>query len=221
MPSILLAVALLSVFLLLLAGLLLVVPVRLSINLRKDGPAVQGGYSLNWLGLAVKRGEIGKAKAGQQEAAEKRPIAAEEDSLPDEKKHVKMEGEKADGQDGSAAPDIGSIISAAPALADILFDLLRRIRLRKFSCRICFGLDDPADTATAYGCLWSLAWAAGLLSSVVSGGLSIQPYFEGERLEGELAADLEGWPVYALAAALRALWIRETRMLLKESMGWA
>jgi len=176
---------------LLLAGLLLLLPVRLSIDLRKDGPAVQGGYRLAWLGVAVKRSETGgEVKAGPK------------------------------GQRGSKAPSARSFISAAPALADILFELLRRIRLGDFSCRICFGLDDPADTAVASGCLWSLAWAGGLLSPAISCGISIEPDFEGERLEGELAADLDVRPVYLLLAALRVLRTAETRALLMEFMGW-
>jgi len=60
----------------------------------------------------------------------------------------------------------------------------------------------------------------GLLSPAISGGISVEPDFEGERLEGELAAELDVRPVYLLLAALRVLWTAETRALLMEFMRW-
>jgi len=82
---------------LLLAGLLLLLPVRLSIDLRKDGQAVQGGYRLAWLGVAVKRSETGgEVKAGPKEGggAIKPPAPARLYLLPSSRRYPLRAAEK-------------------------------------------------------------------------------------------------------------------------------
>jgi hypothetical protein len=115
------------------------------------------------------------------------------------------------------SPKIQSLINAAPALANILMDLLRTILFKKISCRLCFGLGDPAQTAIISGYLWSLASVLGLIQSKIF----IEPWFEGERLEGELVAEIEvrlWWAVFAMIQGLRE---REIRLLLREMLGWS
>ena len=115
------------------------------------------------------------------------------------------------------SPKIQSLINAAPALANILLDLLKTILFKKISCRLCFGLDDPAQTAIISGYLWSLASVLGLIQSKIF----IEPWFEGERLEGELVAEIEvrlWWAVFAMIQGLRE---REIRLLLREMLGWS
>ena len=225
MTSLLTATALL---LFLLFCLLLLGPVRLGIGLCKRGTEARGEYKVSWLGLPIKRGALNSGAikrseigAYEKDGADEKP-GAEVRKEPAVKPHGAGSAAMPSGPESrSSPPRARTLISAVPAGAEILFDLLGEIRLRNFSCRICFGLDDPADTAALFGSLWACIWTAGLVSPTISAGLFMEPYFEGERLEGELEAELEGRPVHALTAAFQALRVRETRMLLKETTGWA
>jgi hypothetical protein len=235
-----------SLFIIPLA-LLLLAPFNLALNIGKKGPLVEGSIKLAWLGLTLKKGEISPQSAGDllasiwKEEAGKEERAVEdreyngEEKARGEKEEREQEGE-GDGREakleerseidnsednqktGSVrSPRIQSLINAAPALANILLDLLKSILLKKISCRLCFGLDDPAQTAIISGYLWSLASVLGLIQSKIF----IEPWFEGERLEGELVAEIEVRLWRAVFAMLRGLREREIRLLLREMLGWS
>jgi hypothetical protein len=271
--------AIIVIFVLLLIlffAFLLIIPFCLSLNIRKKGPLLQGGYRLTWLGLTLKKAEIMPQSASDllasiwKEEAEKEELAIEEKKskgeekgktekedrdekidrdrtedrnekidreVKDREQEGKGEGSKKkvgreakleerseidNSKDNQKAgivrpPKIQSLINAAPALANILLDLLKSILFKKISCRLCFGLDDPAQTAIISGYLWSLASVLGLIQSKIF----IEPWFEGERLEGELVAEIEArlwWTVFAVIQGLRE---REIRLLLREMLGRA
>ncbi len=221
-----------AILLILLSSLLLLAPVRLRMNLCKKEQTSKAEYSLTWLGIAVKKGDIwAEGKAGGSSATDTQSVQSDAsqvyadqiDEMHPERETAqreKTQREKEDDSLDSALPIGSSLLRAAPAAAAILIDLLRKIHLHNFYCRICFGLDDPAATAIASGCLWSIAWAAGNISSSILEGVSIQPSFHGERLEGELLAEIEGRPVYALCAAVQAFRVREMRRLFRVLMRW-
>ena len=241
-----LAAFLLFFFIALLAFLLLV-PFHLSLNLGKKGPLVEGSIKLAWLGLTLKKAEISPQSAGDLLASIWKKEAGKEERAVEDKKssgeEKAREGKEEREQVGKGAgrdakleersgidnskenqkagivrpPKIQSLINAAPALANILLDLLKTILFKKISCRLCFGLDDPAQTAIISGYLWFLASALGFLPAKIF----IEPWFEGERLEGELVAEIElrlWWAVFAVIQGLRE---REIRLLLREMLGWA
>jgi hypothetical protein len=215
-----------------LLGILLLAPFNLSLNVGKKGPLVWGSIRLAWLGLTLRKVEImpqsvddllvsiRKEEAGKEERAlhdrktRGMETAAEKKNEPGGKK----DREQTDNEttDTIRSPSIQSLIDVAPALMKILWDLLKSIRVKKSSCRLCFGLNDPAQTAIVSGYLWFLASALGTFSA----NISIDPWFEGERLEGEIIAKIEArliWPVFAVIKALR---VREIRLLMKEMLGW-
>jgi hypothetical protein len=228
-------------------ALLLLAPFNLALNIGKKGPLVEGSIKLAWLGLTLKKGEISPQSAGDLLASiwkkdpgkEERAVEDRESNGEEKAREEKEEREQEGDVDGREAklekrneidnsednqktgivrpPRIQSLINAAPALAKILRDLLKLIRFKKISCRLCFGLDDPAQTAIISGYLWSLASVLGLIQSKIF----IEPWFEGERLEGELIAEIEArlwWAVFAMIQGLRE---REIRLLLREMLGWA
>jgi hypothetical protein len=234
------------ILLLIILSILLLAPFNLYLNIGKKGPLIWGSIKLSWLGIAMRKVEIspqsaddflasiGKEDAGKVERAvdENRTTgkeiatAIEKKNEPGGKKGREQDEKEIDGKsegrergetkEAIRTPSIQSIIDAAPPLAKILWDLLRSIRFKNCSCCLCFGLNDPAQTAIISGYLWFLASALGTFPA----NISINPWFDGERLEGELVAEIEArllWPVFAVIKALR---ISEIRILIKEMLGW-
>ncbi len=213
----------LAIFILLfvlLFAFLLIAPFHLSLDLSKKGPMLQGSYRLTWLGWTLRKAEISLQSVGElrasvwkEEAGKKEERAIEERNLNGEEKA------REDNQKTGIVlhSSIQYLINAAPALADILLDLLKSILFKKISCRLCFGLDDPAQTAIISGYIWSIASALGLFPARIF----IEPWFEGERLEGEFIAEIEARLLWAVFAAIQAMRVREIRLLLREMLGRA
>ena len=109
-----------------------------------------------------------------------------------------------------------SLLDAAPAIAHLILDLLKSIVFQKLSCRFSFGLNDPAETAVMSGYLWSVASTLGLFRANVS----IEPCFEGERLEGEFVAELKTRLIWIAKAVIDALRKKEIRSLIRVVAGW-
>ena len=225
-----LAVFFLSLFILL--AFLLLAPFHLSLNIDKKGPLIEGSIRLTWLGRTVMKAEISPQSAGDLLASTwEEPSGRKDETIELRKSDEKEMGREAKQEERSEIdnptdnektglvrpPSIQSLINAAPALAKILRDMLKSILFKTVSCRLCFGLGDPAQTAIISGYLWSLASAFGLFP----GKIFIDPWFEGERLEGELIAEMEARLLWAVIALIQALRVREIRQLLREMLGWA
>lgn len=199
---------------LLLAVLLLLSPIRLALDISKKGALMQGECRLAWLGLTLWRADVSPQSAGEfMEAIGKRdegeiepPPAARSDEEP-----IQV------GKKGNARRGMGlsSLVNAAYCLADIIIQILRSVILKKFSCCVCVGLDDPADTAVLCGYLYSIAGVLGLYPARIS----IDPWFSGEHLEGDFVAEIEMRPLWAVWAVLRSLRLSETRRFIKEMLG--
>lgn len=115
------------------------------------------------------------------------------------------------------SPSIRSLIDAAPALAEFLGDLGRSIRIIRFSCRLCFGLNDPAQTAIISGYIWFFASLLG----VSLADLTLEPWFDGLRLEGKLDAEIRARLISPIWAAVKSLRRKEIRKLVREILGWS
>ncbi|MHB8118181.1 MAG: DUF2953 domain-containing protein [Methanothrix sp.] len=196
-------------FFIILLAFLLLAPFHLSLNVGKKGPLVEGSIELAWLGWTLMKAEISPQSAGDLLASIWKEEAGKEERAVEER--------KSNGEEKDRVENIQSLINAAPALAKILRDLLKSIHFKKSSCRLCFGLDDPAQTAIISGHIWFLASALGLFPAKIF----IEPWFEGERLEGELVAEIEARLLWAVFAVIKVMRVREIRLLLREMLGWS
>lgn len=198
-------------FLIILLASILLAPFHLSLDLGKKGPLVVGSIRLAWLGRTLRKIEISPQSAGELLTSiwkEKAGKEEEENELDNQ----------TDNQKGGPVrtPSIQSLINVAPALAKFLQDLFKSISVKKFSCRLCFGLNDPAQTAIISGYLWSLASVLGLIQLK----MFIEPCFDGERLEGELTTEIELRLWLTVFAVIQILRVKEIRLLLREMLGW-
>lgn len=236
--------AILFLFFIIFLALILLAPLHLSLNIRKRGPLLQGGYRLAWLGIPLGKNEISPQSAedllasiwkeeagGEVQAKEERKSKEEGDGSEEVGRIEKRAGKWAqmvkrseitkqeyDKKRGiMRTPKIRSLINAAPALANILLDALKSILFKKISCRLCFGLDDPAQTAIISGYLWSIASVVGPFRPKIS----VEPWFEGERLEGEFMAEIEVRLLHTVFALMQVMRVREIRLLFKEMLGLA
>jgi len=235
-----LIISLLIILLSILLVTLLFVPFHFSLNFSKYGPLMRGSYRISWLGITLKKKEILSQSAADLLASilkKESNIDEDEGNKGNDRKEEKAKLTAENGEEGKVKPDRGAeiedpkgerdhdtgrspspgtLLDAAPDIMNILMDLLKTIVFEKLSCRLCFGLDDPADTAVLSGYLWSVASTLGLFRANVF----IEPYFEGEWLEGEIAAELKTRLIWIAMAVIYALQEKEIRSLIREVAGW-
>jgi hypothetical protein len=174
---------------------LLLVPFHLSLRLDLSGLDMETNYQVRWLGLTLKKGEIPPPGAKEMPGDEMEQVR-------EKKEEEKPRAEREQMPKSLASVDPRSFMDALPAILRVLKNLIKSIDIDRLICRISFGLNDPAETAVLSGYLWSLASAVGLSNT----NIFIDPRFDEEKLEGDLAADLKArllWVVMALLLALR------------------
>lgn len=232
-----LIISLLIILLSILLVTLLFVPVHFSLNFSKYGPQIRGSYRIAWLGITLKKKEILPQSAadllasilkkestidedeGNDQKEEKAKLTAEngEEGKGRPDKGAEIEDSKGErDHDTKRSPSPGTLLNAAPAIMNFLMDLLKTIVFERLSCRLCFGLVDPADTAVMSGYLWSMASTLGLFRANVF----IEPCFEGERLEGVFEAELKTRLIWIAKAVINASLEKEIRSLIRDVLGW-
>ncbi len=117
---------------------------------------------------------------------------------------------------GISVRRIRSVLAAMPAFIDLIRDLFRSFHFKTIRCHLQLGLDDPSETAILTGRLWSIA----AFLSYLGADIQIEPFFEEERLEGELLAEARMRPIHIPAAIISALREKEMRSLIKDAIGW-
>ena len=118
--------------------------------------------------------------------------------------------------DGMSVRRIRTVLAAMPAFIDLFRDLFRSFHFKTIRCHLQLGLDDPSETAILTGRLWSIA----AFLSYLGADIQIEPFFEEERLEGELLAEARMRPIHIPAAIISALREKEMRSLITDAIGW-
>ncbi len=214
-----------SAIILIVLALLIVIllgPFRLYFSLGKEDKYIKILYKISFLGFTLKADEVPAMEpeteeemAEEQKRREAAALKKEEmvDKEPGDIDH-KEKGIEKERKPSKMPPqrEVKLIIDALPEISRILIDLIKSINIRRFFCEISFGLDDPVDTATVSGYLWSIASATGFYGT----DILIEPRFDGEQLEGSVLAVLEARILWFVVAAIKALEKEKTRKLIVE-----
>jgi hypothetical protein len=199
-----LSLAFIIIFLML--AVIFIAPFHISLNFSKNGPLIQGFYRIGWLGITLWKGDISPPSPEEMKAPIVEPVEEKAREMAEGgAKETQKEEYKPHHRTG---PSLRELMDALPALARVFVDLIKSISIERISCRLSFGLNDPVDTAVISGYLWSIAAAIGLYRA----NIYIEPYFEGERLDGSLLADIKArllWIAFVLVKALREEKIRK------------
>ncbi|MDJ0626805.1 MAG: DUF2953 domain-containing protein [Rhodobacter sp.] len=103
---------------------------------------------------------------------------------------------------GASRETMGRMLRAGP---DLVFGLLRQIRIERFLLTVRFGLDDPAETGQLFGMLAPIAQAPQwMLGPPVS--VSLTPVFDRPCAAGEADIVLSLRPVRLVPPAARFAW---------------
>ena len=230
------------IFVLLLVFLL--IPFHLDLEFKKQGLTVRGRYRISWLGITLKKEAIESSPAedafasmlrelqggesgrkGEAQAKTAQGVVESEmrtDKMDEQKTKKNTQAEDAGDEDAEDKPgrdhalpiNFGTLLDAFPAIIRVCKDLLKSLSFRKLSCHLCFGLDDPVDTAMMSGYLWAIVSALGLFRANVL----ISPSFGGIMLEGDFVAEVRARMLWALVALINSLRERKVRTLLREAV---
>ncbi len=192
-------------------------------ELKRHDSLIQGGVWISCLGINLFKREISAPSDLDfiSSFTESRRFERQRDKG----EHYKSQQASAGYRNGSEVEEDGSRISislfwsvmaAIPAFVDLFGDLLRSFFFKTIRCHVQLGLDDPCETAIMGGRLWSLA----ALLRCHGADIIIQPFFEGEKLEGEFLAEGGFRPIHITAAILSALRKKEVRSLINQASGW-
>lgn len=226
---------------------LLIIPFNLCLFLCKEGQLIEGKLRGSWLGISAggdlrsKETQllgrlwiswhnirllyretsapssldlIASITGGEKEKDEEKE---DNESHPDSGgKGGKSEAIEKDDAVGISVRRIRSVLAAMPAFIDLIRDLFRSFHFKTIRCHLQLGLDDPSETAILTGRLWSIA----AFLSYLGADIQIEPFFEEERLEGELLAEARMRPIHIPGAIISALREKEMRSLIKDAIGW-
>ncbi len=215
----------------------LIIPFHLDLEFKKQGLMVRGRYRVSWLGITLKKEAIESSPAEDAIASMLRELQGDEserkgeaqaktaqDVAESETRTDKMDEQKTpkntQAEDAGDKPErdralpisLGTLLDAFPAIIHVCKDLLKSLSFRKLSCHLCFGLDDPVDTAVMSGYLWAIVSALGLFRANVL----ISPSFGGIMLEGDFVAEIRARMLWAVVALINSLREKKVRTLLRE-----
>ena len=242
-----LSVLILLLFIALLL-IVLIVPLQFCLFLYKKGRLVEGKIRGSWLGMSAGGELISKESAtigslwisligirifnretsapsdldfiGLMAEDSWRDLSRHDENLDDENRQdrdsMSLESEAIDDGKIIRTLPLRSILAAMPAFINLVRDITGSINFKTIRCRLELGLDDPSETAILTGRLWAIAAFLRYLGADVL----IKPYFEDEKLEGELLAEAGMRPIHVPVAIISALREKEIRSLIKEVSGW-
>ena len=202
-----------SIILLATVGFM-VVPFHLSLDLKIEGLIVTGFYKVSWFGLTLLRAELSgpKGAVDKKKLEDKKKPRNKKDSGRTNDRNKDLANKRWGVDHTLFLKDPRMFIDAMPSFSRFLMDFVRTIHIERLLFYITLGLDDPANTAIFCGYLWSMA-----SSITTQATVRIDPYFEGDRFDGSLNAEIRARLLWVFIAFFNALREKPIRRLLIET----
>lgn len=175
----------------------LLIPLKLSLDLKKNGTELKGRFILKFLGIKVFSKEIPGDEKDQDD---------------------KSEDKKEDKKDKFDFKRILKILklfkNSWPHLYPLLTAFYRSVNIEKFSLNIRLGMESPADTALFIGYIWSFTYPLNVITKIDA---VITPDFDRRVLDGDFQMDISLRLFWIVSEAIRAFTKKPVRELIKEA----
>lgn len=177
----------------------LLIPLKLSLNLKKHGSDFKGRFSLYWLRIRI----ISK-KFPEKEGKKKKK----------EKKEKKEKGKKDKFDLDRILKILNLLLESWPHFYRLLVTIYRSFTLEKFSLNLNMGLESPADTAMFTGYIWAFT---NPLSAITPIQVLVTPEFNRKVLDGDLEMEVKLKLIWIVVEAVRAYTKKPVRELINEA----
>ena len=179
----------------------LLIPLKLSLVLKKQGSEIKGRFTLKFLGIRIFS----------------RKIPEDEKDKSKKKEEKEDKEEKTDKKDKFNLKRILKIINLVkeswPHIYELVNAFYRSVTLEKFSMNLTLGMESPADTALFTGYIWSVTYP---LNAITRIDAVITPDFDRRVLDGDLEVDVSLKLIWIVVEAIRAYTKKPVRELIGE-----
>lgn len=176
----------------------LLIPLKLSLYLNKQGTETGGKFTLRFLGITLFSRKIPEDKTDEKEEKE-------------EKK------EKAEKKDKFSLERILKILKlfkeSLPYIYGLMTSIYNAMTIEKFSVNMNLGMESPADTALFTGYIWSFTYPLNALTRI---DVNINPDFQRRVLDGNFQMDIDIRLIGIVVEVIRAYTKKPVRELIKE-----
>ena len=175
----------------------LLIPLKFSLDLKKNGSEIKGHFFLKFLGIRIFSKEIPRDEKDQDDKGEEK----------DEDKKDKFDLKR-------ILKILKLVKNSWPHIYRIITAFYRSVALEKFSLHITLGMESPADTALFTGYIWSVTYP---LNAITRIDAVITPDFQRRVLDGDLQMDISLRLFWIVAEAIRAYTKKPVRELIQEA----
>ena len=175
----------------------LLIPLKFSLDLKKNGSEIKGHFILKFLGIRIFSKEIPGDEKGQ-----------------DDKEEDKKEGKKDEFDLKRILKILKLVKNSWPHLYRLIIVFYHSVNLEKFSLNMTLGMESPADTALFTGYIWSFTYPLNAITRIHA---VITPDFQRRVLDGDLQVDVSLKLFWIVAEAIRAYTKKPVRELIQEA----
>jgi len=176
----------------------LLIPLKLSLELEKQGSELKGLFSLRFLGIRIFSKEIPEDEKDKEEKVEE-------------------DEEETDNKDEFNLKRILNILrllkESWPHIYRLITAFYRSVTLEKFSLNLTLGMESPADTALFTGYIWSFTYPLNALTRIDA---VITPDFQRRVLDGNFQMIINLKLIWIVVEAIRAYTKKPVREMIQE-----
>ena len=173
----------------------LLIPLKLSLYLNKQGNETEGKFTLRFLGIPLFSRKIPEDKTDEKEEKEEKAEKKDKFSLERILKILKLFKE------------------SLPYIYGLMTSIYNAVTIEKFSVNMNLGMESPADTALFTGYIWSFTYPLNALTRI---DVNINPDFQRRVLDGNFQMDVNIRLIGIVVEAIKAYTKKPVRELIKE-----